>query len=144
VFLPDDPLDYSARREAALLSSGRSGLTLVAQIGGWTVYEVPHAVPIATPADGISVLALTSDNITLRVREPGTYRLRLRYTPYWTVERGSACAEPREPFGTDLRVERPGIVRLGFDVRLGTFVGAVLGSRGGCATSQGVLEAAGR
>lgn len=144
VFLPDDPLDYSAHREAALLESGRSGLALVAQIGGWTVYEVPHAVPIATPADGISVLALTSDNITLRVREPGTYRLRLRYTPYWTVERGSACAEPREPFGTDLRVERPGIVRLGFDVRLGTFVGAVLGSRGGCATSPGLLEAAGR
>jgi MFS family permease len=135
VFLPDDPLDYSARSEAELLESGYSGLDRVARIGGWTVFEVPDAVPIATPADGISVLALTSTNITLDVKEPGTYRLRLRYTPYWQVERGSACAEPREPFGTDLRVERPGIVRLGFDVRLGTFVGAVLGSRGGCATS---------
>jgi hypothetical protein len=135
VFLPDDPLDYSARNEAALLRSGESGLDPVAQIGGWTVYEVPDAVPIATPADGITVLALTSTNITLDVRAPGTYRLRLRYTPYWQVERGSACALPREPFGTDLRVDRPGIVRLGFDVRLGTFVGAVLGSRGGCATS---------
>ena len=111
----------------------------MAQIGGWTVFRVPRAVPIATPADGISVLALTSTNITLDVKEPGTYRLRLRYTPYWSVERGSACAEPREPFGTDLRVERPGVVRLGFDVRLGTFVGAVLGSRGGCATSPGAV-----
>ncbi|HET6692512.1 MAG TPA: hypothetical protein VFG74_16785 [Miltoncostaeaceae bacterium] len=135
VFLPDDPLDYSARAEAKLLMSGYSGLDRVARIGGWTVYEVPDAVPIATPADGISVLALTSTNITLDVKEPGTYRLRLRYTPYWQVERGTACAEPREPFGTDLRVERPGVVRLGFDVRLGTFVGAVLGSQGGCASS---------
>ena len=142
VFLPDDPLDYSARREAELLRSGRSGLERVAQIGGWTVFQVPRAVPIATPADGISVLALTSTNITLDVKEPGTYRLRLRYTPYWSVERGSACAEPREPFGTDLRVERPGVVRLGFDVRLGTFVGAVLGSRGGCATSPGAVPVA--
>jgi hypothetical protein len=142
VFLPDDPLDYSARREAELLRSGRSGLESVAQIGGWTVYQVPRAVPIATPADGISVLALTSTNITLDVKEPGTYRLRLRYTPYWQVERGSACAEPREPFGTDLRVDRPGVVRLGFDVRLGTFVGAVFGSRGGCATSPAVIAAA--
>ena len=139
VFLPDDPLDYSARREAELLRSGRSGLHRMAQIGGWTVFEVPRAVPIATPADGISVLALTSTNITLDVKEAGTYRLRLRYTPYWSVERGSACAEPREPFGTDLRVERAGIVRLGFDVRLGTFVGAVLGSSGGCATSPGAV-----
>jgi hypothetical protein len=142
VFLPDDPLDYSARREAELLRSGRSGLDSVAQIGGWTVYEVPRAVPIATPADGISVLALTSTNITLDVKEPGTYRLRLRYTPYWQVERGSACAQPREPFGTDLRVDRPGVVRLGFDVRLGTFVGAVFGGQGGCATSPAVIAAA--
>ena len=57
------------------------GLEPVAQLGGWTVYEVPDAVPIATPADGISVLALTSTNITLDVKRPGTYRLRLRYTP---------------------------------------------------------------
>jgi hypothetical protein len=70
--------------------------------------------------------------VTLRVKKPGTYRLRLHYTPYWSVERGSACAEPREPWGTYLRVSRPGVVRLSFDVRLGTFVGAVLGSEGGC------------
>lgn len=132
VFLPDDPLDYSAVNEAKLLRSGESGLRQVAQIGGWTVFELPKPTPIATPADGISILSLTSDAVTLRVTRPGTYRLRLRYTPYWSVERGYACATPREPWGTDLRVSSPGIVRLSFDVRLGTFVGAVLGSEGGC------------
>jgi len=132
VFLPDDPLDYSAVNEAKLLRSGESGLTQVAQVGGWTIFELPKPTPIATPANGISVLSLTSDAVTLRVDRPGTYRLRLRYTPYWSVERGYACATPREPWGTDLRVSSPGIVRLSFDVRLGTFVGAVLGSEGGC------------
>ena len=132
VFLPDDPLDYSATNEATLLRSGYSGLRKVATIGGWTVFELPDPTPIATPADGISVMSLTSNAVTLRVREPGTYRLRLRYTPYWRVEKGTACAEPREPWGTDLRVTTPGVVRLSFDVRLGTFVGAVLGSDGGC------------
>lgn len=132
VFLPDDPLDYSATNEAALLRSGESGLTEVAQIGGWTVFELPRPTPIATPANGITVTSLTSNAVTLRVARPGTYRLRLRYTPYWRVESGSACAEPREPWGTDLRVSSPGGVRLSFDVRLGTFVGAVLGSEGGC------------
>lgn len=134
VFLPDDPLDYSAGHEATLLRSGESGLREVAQIGGWTVFELPHPTPIATPADGISILSLTSDAVTVRVRRPGTYRLRLRYTPYWSVEKGYACATPREPWGTDLRVTSPGIVKLTFDVRLGTFVGAVLGSDGGCAS----------
>jgi len=132
VFLPDDPLDYSAANEAVLLRSGYSGLRKVARIGGWTVFELPEPTPIATPADGISVISLTSNDVTLRVERPGTYRLRLRYTPYWRVEVGSACAKPREPWGTDLRVSSPGVVRLSFDVRLGTFVGAVLGSDGGC------------
>ena len=78
------------------------------------------------------MLSLTSDSVTLRVDRPGVYRLRLRYTPYWRVARGAACAAPREPWGTELRVARAGLVRLDFDVRLGTFVGAVLGSEGGC------------
>lgn len=134
VFLPDDPLDYSATGEAALLRSGASGLEEVAHIGGWTVYELPRPTPIATPADGITVVSLTSDAVTLRVREPGVYRLRLRYTPYWRVEEGTACARPREPWGTDLRVSQAGIVRLSFQVRLGTFVDAVLGGEGGCGT----------
>ncbi len=132
VLLPHDPLDYSAVNEAKLLRSGESGLPVVARMGGWTVYELPRATPIATPADGISVLKLTSGSVTLRAARPGVYRLRLRYTPYWRVERGSACAAPREPWGTELRVARPGVIRLAFDVELGTFVGAVLGSQGGC------------
>jgi hypothetical protein len=133
VFLPhDEPLDYSAHNEAELLQSGASGLRQVARVGGWTIFELPRATPIATPADQVQVLSLTSSSLSVRVSRPGVYRLRLRYTPYWRVERGAACAAPREPWGTELRVARAGLVRLSFDVRLGTFVGAVLGSEGGC------------
>ena len=135
VLLPRDPLDYSAENEAALLRSGGSGLRQVARVGGWMIYELPHATPIATPSDGIGVLSLTSNSVILRVSRPGVYRLRLRYTPYWRVERGVACAAPREPWGTELRVTRAGVIRLSFDVDLGTFVGAVLGSDGGCAST---------
>jgi hypothetical protein len=132
VLLPDDPLDYSARNEAKLLRSGASGLRRVARTGAWTVFELPRATPIATPSRDVSVVSLGSNAVTLRVRRPGVFRLRLRYTPYWRVELGSACAAPRKPWGTELRVQRAGLVRLAFDVRLGTFVGAVLGSEGGC------------
>ncbi len=133
VLLPREPLDYSARNEAALLRSGTSGLSQVVRVGGWTIFELPDATPIATPADDIEVVRLTSSSVTLRADRPGVYRLRLSYTPYWRVERGVACAAPREPWGTELRVTRAGLVRLSFDVDLGTFVGAVLGSEGGCA-----------
>jgi hypothetical protein len=133
VLLPADPLDYSAENEAALLRSGGSGLRQVARVGGWTVYELPRATPIATPADGIEVLSLTSSSVTLRTSRPGVFRLRLRYTPYWRVERGAACVAPRRPWGTELRAARAGVVRLSFDLALDTFVGAVLGSDGGCA-----------
>lgn len=136
VLLPSDPLDYSAENEAALLRSGASGLRQVARIGGWTIFELPDATPIATPADGIRVTAMTSNTVTLRADRPGVYRLRLRYTPYWQVERGAACAAPREPWGTELRVTRAGVIRMSFDVELGTFVGAVLGSQGGCARER--------
>jgi len=133
VLLPRDPLDYSAGNEAELLLSGQSGLRQVSRIGGWTIYELPRATPIATPAGGIEVLALTSSSVTLRASRPGVYRLRLRYTPYWRVDQGTACAAPRRPWGTELRVARAGVVTLSFQVELGTFVGAVLGSDGGCA-----------
>lgn len=134
VFLPDDPLDYSARAEAELLRSGRSGLRIVARTGGWTVYEFPDARPIATPEAHIDVISLTAGEVTLFARKPGTYRLRVRYTPYWHTRGVAACAAPRPGWGTELRVEEPGLVTLSFDVRLGTFVDAVLGSQGGCAT----------
>jgi hypothetical protein len=132
VLLPDDPLDASAQAEARVLRAG-SGLRTVARLGGWTVFELPDATPIATPRRDVRVLAMTADTITLRVLRPGRYQLRLRYTPYWRVVRGEACAGPRAPWGTDLQVSKAGIVRLRFDVRFGTLVSAVLGGRGGCA-----------
>ena len=58
----------------------------VARLPGWTVYELPGATPIATPASGIRVTALDAETVTLRVTRAGRYRLRLTYTPYWRVE----------------------------------------------------------
>ena len=134
VLLPDDPLDYTARNEAALLRTGRSGLDLVADLGPWTVYELPHATPIVTPKRRARVLRLTSNQIVMRVDRPGTYRVRVRYTPYWRITGGGpgACAGPLQPWGTQVRVERAGVLRLSFDPGLRTVVRSVLGDEGGC------------
>jgi hypothetical protein len=133
VLVPDDPLDYSARNEADLIRRG-AGLDLVAQVGGWTFYELPDATPIVTPRDGATVVSLTSDQVTIRVARPGRYRLSLNYTPYWSIRGGGACASPLKPWGTELQVRQAGLVRLNFDVGLRTFVDTVLGAEGGCAS----------
>ncbi len=130
VVLPDDHRDGSARAEA-LMVHRRSVLPEVARLPGWTVYELPGATPIATPASGIRVTALDAETVSLRVTRAGTYRLRLTYTPYWRVE-GRACAEPREPWGTTLHAEAPGIVTLRVGVDPGRVLDAILGRSGGC------------
>ena len=131
VFLPADRLDYSAEEEAALLRVSQV-LPEVARIGEWTVYEVPQATPIATPATSIRVLEMSSEQITLEAARAGNYRLRLRYTPYWQVVRGEACVAPREPWSTELRVSKPGVVTLQFTVGVEKFVATVLGRAAKC------------
>jgi hypothetical protein len=126
VLLPDDPLDGSTRYEVALLHKG-AGLRLVERVGRWTIYELPNATPIATPRDAIRVTSMTAEGIDLQADRPGVYYVRVRYTPYWRVVRGTACVAPRDPFGITLRVARSGPVSLAFDVDLGKVVNAALG-----------------
>jgi len=145
VLLPDDPLDYSSRAEAALLRRG-GVLPVVARLGGWTVYELPGATPIVTPRGGARVVRLTSDRIVLRVSRPGRYRLSLRYTPYMSVRGGAlrGCIAPARPWGTALRVRRAGTVVLSFDVRLGRMVSTVFGRAGSCGRPGAALTPATR
>jgi hypothetical protein len=131
VFLPNDRLDYSAEAEASLLRSG-GVLPEIARIGAWTVYELPDATPIATPAGPIAIRAIDSKEVTLEASQPGNYRLRLRYTPYWRVTRGDACVARDEPWATELRVSTPGIITLRFDVGVGKVVTTVLGRSAQC------------
>jgi hypothetical protein len=142
VFLPDDRLDYSAEGEASLLRVSQV-LPEIARIGKWTVYEVPNATPIATPARAIQVLEISSEEITLEAARAGSYRLRIRYTPYWQVVRGEACASPREPWATELRVTTPGIVTLRFAVGVGKVVETVLGRDAKCADDTPAMPRAG-
>ena len=112
VFLPDDPRDYTGQREARLLATG--ALPEVARLPGWTVYAVPGAAPIATPTPAARVVRVTSAHVVVRVSRAGTYRLRMRYSPYLVAGPGT-CVSPREPWGVDLRVDAPGTVDVAFD-----------------------------
>jgi hypothetical protein len=71
VLVPEDSLDYSSKREAAVAAR----LPFVTRRGEVSIYIVPHARPIAPGAD---ILRLTHDQVTLRVRDAGRYTLKIR------------------------------------------------------------------
>lgn len=102
-------LDYSSRAEARLVRGGLPYLREVWRNPDWRLYAVRDPAPLASgPA---RVTALGAETVTLRASGPGRVRLRVRWTPYWSVVSGSGCVE-RDGDWTALTVRRAGEVRL--------------------------------
>jgi hypothetical protein len=101
--------DYSARAEVALIDSGLPYLHRVFRSSHWRVYRVADATPIVqAPA---VLQRLTAGSLTIRVPKPGTYELRMRFTPYWRLSAGAGCVAPDGNW-TNLTVRRAEEVRL--------------------------------
>jgi hypothetical protein len=104
--------DYSARAEAALVRGPRSPLIGVFRAPELTVYEVPAATPIITGPAPAEVVKMGESSIVAAVARPGTYRVAVRFSPYW--QPSSGCLK-RAPDGMiRLTVPRPGSIRLEF------------------------------
>jgi hypothetical protein len=104
--------DYSARAEAALVRGPRSPLRLVFHAAHVTVYEVPAATSIITGPGAARVLELGDSRIVAHVARAGTYRLAVRFSPYWRTSAG--CIAHGSDGMTRLTVRRPALVRLDF------------------------------
>jgi hypothetical protein len=130
VVLTDAPLDYSARREAKLLRSGRSGLVLRFVSPHARIYELPGASGIVTGARGAGVVSLRPDAVVLHVRRAARYRVALRYSPYWTST--AACVKQAANGMIDLVVTRPGRITLTFEVTPGRAIRTIAGAPVGC------------
>ncbi len=125
VVLTDAPPDYSARGEAALLASARSGLLPVFRAPHQTVYAVPSPRPLVTGAGPARVLALTETRVRLELARPGRYRIAVRYSPYWRTSAG--CLEQGDDGMVRLATRRAGVVLLRFHVDAGRALAAVAG-----------------
>ena len=120
--------DYSARAEARLLRSGRSGLQVVFRTPTVSVFAVPAPRPlVSTPA---RVLHFEYTSLRLELPRPGTYRLAVTYSPYWQTAAG--CLRPTEDGMTELTARRPGIALVKFDVTARRALGAIVGEEDGC------------
>jgi hypothetical protein len=114
IVLTDSTPDYSAQAEAALLRSGRSHLIPVLRTKHVTIFEVPAPRPLITGPVAARVVELTQTRATVRVAAAGTYRLAIRYSPYWVASAG--CLEPGPDSMIRLHVPAAGDVRLTFHV----------------------------
>ena len=114
VVLTDAPVDYSSRLEAKLIRSGWSGLVLVRRLRHQSIYEVPDATPLITGPAPASVLWLWPSRLVAEVGKPGSYLVRMRWSPYWRSP--GACVSKTAGGLTRLQVRRAGLVELVFSL----------------------------
>jgi hypothetical protein len=112
IALPDAPLDYSARAEARLLR-GTGGQSLAREIwhsAHWRLFAVRDPSPLVqAPA---VLTRLGSDSLTLALPRPGSYTVRVHFTPYWALASGSGCVVRASGDWTGVRARRAGDFRL--------------------------------
>jgi hypothetical protein len=96
VALPDVELDPSSAREGKLIRAGLPGLREVFSSRHWRIYAVSAPQPLAAGPGRLT--ALGHESFALNVSAPGSFLVRVRYTPYWTITSGGGCVS-RAPGG---------------------------------------------
>ncbi len=121
VALADAPLDYSARAEARIVRAVPGYLRERWRSAHWRLFEVRSPTPLAQPP---SVLTqLHSDSFMLRASRPGTFLVRVRFTPYWALATGHGCVR-RAPDGwTEVQPRAAGQTRVAIDFSLARVFG---------------------
>ncbi|MDX6664099.1 MAG: hypothetical protein QOG68_305 [Solirubrobacteraceae bacterium] len=125
VVLTDAAPDYSARREAALLRGGQSGLRTVFRSAHLRIYEVPSPRAIISGPGHPQITVMGRERLTATVTTAGSYRIAIRYSPHWRASEG--CLSSGADGMLRLRMGRPGPVRMRFDVSLGSALRALKG-----------------
>jgi hypothetical protein len=113
VALPDARLDFSATAEGALIRRGLPFLREAWRSAHWRLFAVRGARPLVSPPARLT--RLWADSVSLAVPRPGSYLVRVRYSPYWSLARGRGCVA-RAPGGwTRVRATRAGALALAID-----------------------------
>ena len=135
VVLTDAPPDHSSRREANLVRSGSTGLRQVFASRGISIYAVPHPQPIVTGPGRPAVVALRESRLVVRVSRGGTYRVAVRWSPYWHASTG--CLTQARGAMLQLRTQEAATVRIGFDVDARSLFDAFANTAPTCRTRTG-------
>ncbi len=89
VALPDASLDDAGHDEASLIVAGLPYLREVWRSAHWRLFAVSGSPGLASA--GAKVIGWGADSFSLAVPHPGTYLVRVHYSPYWELEAGHGC-----------------------------------------------------
>jgi hypothetical protein len=106
VALPDTPLDPSSAQEGSLIRRGLPYLRQVFASAHWRIYAVDSPTPIASGPGRLT--ALDHDSFALRASAPGSFLVRVHYTPYFTLTRGAGCVKQAPGGWTSVAAHAPG------------------------------------
>ncbi|MGO9322422.1 MAG: N,N-dimethylformamidase beta subunit family domain-containing protein [Solirubrobacteraceae bacterium] len=131
VALPDAPLDPSSAQEGRLIRRGLPYLREVFASAHWRIFQVLEATPLASGPGRLT--SLGHDSFTLRARTPGRFLVRVHFTRYWTIARGSGCVAQAPGGWTTVSLREPGtaVVTASFSLA------RAFGSGGSCTTGHG-------
>jgi hypothetical protein len=107
VALPDALLDNSSKAEARVIRSAPAFLRLLWSGPHWKLFAVVDPQPLAQGPG--SLVALGHASFTLRVRRPGTFLVRVHYTPYWSVRGVAGCVRAGRGGWTSVTLARAGL-----------------------------------
>ncbi len=111
VALPSAPLDYAAEAEGRLLSSGAvPGLQLVWATPQWTLWHVDGSPGLVSGAAALT--SIVPDHLILSVSQPGSIKLRVRYSAFWTVTKGFGCLSSAPGGWVEINALTPGPLEL--------------------------------
>ncbi len=133
VALPDAPLDYSSVAERRLILRDPPYLKPRWSDAHWRVYEVRDPQPLLQPLGtaAAQIRRLGRSGFALDVTDPGEFLVRVAFTPYWSINRGSGCLLRRGEW-TLARVGHPGVFRVAADFSLSRAWNAMTGARKTC------------
>ena len=118
VFLPAAPLDLSGARESLILATDPR-FRPVFRDSEWTIFELRGASPLVVARHGYGsahVVALDRESVTLSVAAPGSYLVKVSYSPYWRVALGDATLQPSRHDFIVMHAAAPGEIALRMSV----------------------------
>jgi hypothetical protein len=122
------PSDYSSAAEARLVRGGRAGLVPVFRTPKLTIYRVPEARPIVSGA--ATVVRIRDAAMTIALAHAGTYRVAVRWSPYWRASHG--CLSQGSDGMLRLTTRESRLVRLSFVVSADSALDTLTGARQRC------------
>jgi hypothetical protein len=133
VALPNAPLDYSSAAERRLILTDPSYLHERFRDNHWRIYEVAEPKPLVAPLGRgrASAVSVGPQGFALDVTRPGSFRVRVNFTPYWSIGRGSGCLL-RDGDWTIARVAHPGTFSVDADFSLNGAWNAMTGAKKTC------------